>query len=126
MKQQAVTVPDMGDTDEVEVIEVVVADGASVNPEQTLIIVESDKASMEIPAPGAGVVRGIRVKVGDRVRQGDTILMLETGSGVEVASVDEPVPAPAPPAREPAAAPATPPAPKGTTIHSVLAGNVCA
>ncbi len=127
MKQQAVTVPDMGDTDEVEVIEVVVADGASVNPEQTLIIVESDKASMEIPAPGAGVVRGIRVKVGDRVRQGDTILMLETGSGVEVASVDEPVPAPAPPAREPAAAPATPPAPivssdgdSVTGIHRVL------
>lgn len=107
MKQQAVTVPDLGGTDEVEVIEVVVADGASVSPEQTLIIVESDKASMEIPAPGAGVVRGISVKVGDRVRQGDTILMLETGSGMEVASVDEPTPAPAPPAKESAAAAAS-------------------
>ncbi|MBK8306434.1 MAG: 2-oxo acid dehydrogenase subunit E2 [Gammaproteobacteria bacterium] len=97
MKQQAVTVPDLGGADDVEVIEVVVADGASVSPEQTLIVVESDKASMEIPAPGAGIVRGITVKVGDRVRQGDTILMLESVSGsapVPAASAAEPVPEP--------------------------------
>ncbi|HLS51623.1 MAG TPA: dihydrolipoyllysine-residue acetyltransferase [Burkholderiaceae bacterium] len=73
-----VTVPDIGDFDEVDVIEVLVAEGDSISPEQGLITVESDKASMEIPAPEAGVVRSVRVSVGDKVQQGSVILEIES------------------------------------------------
>ncbi len=63
-------VPDIGDFKEVEVIEVLVKAGDTVKPEQSLITVESDKASMEIPASAAGVVKEMRVKVGDKVSEG--------------------------------------------------------
>jgi len=72
-----VSVPDIGDFKDVEVIEVLVKAGDAIAPEQSLITVESDKATMEIPAPGAGVVREVRVKVGDKVSQGTPILVLE-------------------------------------------------
>ncbi len=72
-----VTVPDIGDFKEVEVIEVLVKPGDAIVAEQSLITVESDKATMEIPAPGAGVVRELRIKVGDKVAQGSPILLLE-------------------------------------------------
>jgi pyruvate dehydrogenase E2 component (dihydrolipoamide acetyltransferase) len=72
-----VTVPDIGDFKEVEVIEVLVKTGDSITAEQSLITVESDKATMEIPAPGAGTVKEMRVKVGDKVSQGMPILVLE-------------------------------------------------
>lgn len=72
-----VTVPDIGDFDAVEVIEVLVRAGDQVEAEQSLITLESDKASMEVPAPSSGKVKAVAVKVGDRVAMGDAILELE-------------------------------------------------
>jgi dihydrolipoamide dehydrogenase len=76
-----VKVPDIGDFSDVEVIEVLVGPGDRVEKEGSLITLESDKATMEIPAPEAGTVEGLQVKVGDRVSQGDAVLTLETDSG---------------------------------------------
>jgi dihydrolipoamide dehydrogenase len=72
-----VQIPDIGDFDEVEVIELLVKPGDTVAPEQSLITVESDKASMEIPSSAAGVVREMRVKLGDKVSKGSVVLLLE-------------------------------------------------
>ena len=85
-----VKVPDIGDFDAVEIIEVLVSAGDSIEAEDSLITVESDKASMEIPAPESGVVKEVKVKVGDKISQGDLILMLDA----EAASAEaEPAPA---------------------------------
>ena len=85
-----VKVPDIGDFDAVEIIEVLVSTGDSIEAEDSLITVESDKASMEIPAPESGVVKEVKVKVGDKISQGDLILMLDA----EAASAEaEPAPA---------------------------------
>jgi pyruvate dehydrogenase E2 component (dihydrolipoamide acetyltransferase) len=78
-----VTVPDIGDFKEVEVIEVLVKPGDAVTQEQSLITVESDKATMEIPAPFAGVVKELRVKVGDKVSKGSPILAAEDSAGAK-------------------------------------------
>jgi len=72
-----VKVPDIGDFKQVEVIEILVKPGDSIATEQSLITLESDKATMEIPSPDAGVVRELKVKVGDKVSQGSVILLLE-------------------------------------------------
>src|SRR5204863_2712824 len=76
---QPVVVPDIGDFKEVEVIEVLVKPGDAVSKEQSLITLESDKATMEIPSPSAGVVKELKVKTGDKVSQGTPILLLEAG-----------------------------------------------
>ncbi|MGB7302731.1 MAG: biotin/lipoyl-containing protein, partial [Burkholderiaceae bacterium] len=76
-----IKVPDIGDFDQVEVIEVLVKPGDSITVEQSLITVESDKASMEIPSPVAGVVADIRVSVGDQVKQGSVIVTVQGGAG---------------------------------------------
>ncbi len=76
-----VSVPNIGDFDQVEVIEVLVNEGDSVAAEQSLITVESDKASMEIPSPAAGVVRRLLVKLGDKVSQGTPIVELQAQEG---------------------------------------------
>ncbi|HUH40422.1 MAG TPA: biotin/lipoyl-containing protein, partial [Castellaniella sp.] len=110
-----IKVPDIGDFDAVEVIEVLVAAGDTIEAEQSLITVESDKASMEIPASGGGVVKGIRVKVGDKIKEGAVILELEPA---ETAG-DAPAAAPAAPQK--AAAPAAPEkaaAPTGNAAES--------
>ncbi|WP_431096024.1 dihydrolipoyl dehydrogenase [Polaromonas aquatica] len=73
-----IKVPDIGDFDEVSVIEVLVKAGDTIKAEQSLITVESDKASMEIPSSAAGVVKAIKVKVGDKVKQGSVVLTLES------------------------------------------------
>ena len=73
----AVVVPDIGDFKEVEVIEVLVKPGDAVSKEQSLITLESDKATMEIPSPSAGVVKELKIKVGDKVSKGSTILELD-------------------------------------------------
>jgi len=96
-----IQVPDIGDFDEVTVIELLVKPGDTVKAEQSLITVESDKASMEIPSSHAGVVKELRVKLGDKVKQGSVVLTLEV-AGAEAAA-----PAPAA-AAKPAAAPAAP------------------
>jgi dihydrolipoamide dehydrogenase len=75
-----VKVPDIGDFKDVEVIEVLVKPGDAVAKEQSLVTLESDKATMEIPSPGAGVVKELRLKVGDKVSQGTPILVLESSS----------------------------------------------
>ena len=74
----SVTVPDIGDFADVEVIEVMVAEGDEINAEQSLITVETDKASMEIPASHAGVVKSLKVKVGDKISKGSPILEVQT------------------------------------------------
>ncbi|MCW9047956.1 MAG: dihydrolipoyl dehydrogenase [Gammaproteobacteria bacterium] len=81
-----VKVPDIGDFDSVEIIEVLVAVGDQVAEEDSLITVESDKASMEIPAPAAGTVTSLKVSVGDSIAQGSLILMLETREDVTSSS----------------------------------------
>jgi len=81
-----VKVPDIGDVAEVDVIEVLVAEGDTVAKEQSLITVESDKASMEIPSPGAGVVKNLKVKVGDKVGEGSVILELDSATDAAAAA----------------------------------------
>ncbi|PUE37202.1 dihydrolipoyllysine-residue acetyltransferase [Limnohabitans sp. Hippo4] len=81
-----VKVPDIGDFDEVAVIELLVKVGDTVKAEQSLITVESDKASMEIPSSTAGVVKELRVKLGDKVKQGSVVLMVEASGDVAASS----------------------------------------
>jgi len=76
-----VKVPDIGDFKDVPVIEVLVKAGATVKAEDPLITLESDKATMEVPAPFGGVVKELKVKVGDQVSEGAVVLTLATGSG---------------------------------------------
>ncbi|MFZ1386024.1 MAG: dihydrolipoyllysine-residue acetyltransferase [Thiolinea sp.] len=83
MAIQEVRVPDIGDFKEVEIIEVLVKVGDSIQAEDSLIAVESDKASMEIPAPTAGIVKEVRVQQGDRVSKGSLILTLELQTHIE-------------------------------------------
>ena len=97
-----VKVPDIGDFDEVAVIELLVKVGDTVKAEQSLITVESDKASMEIPSSTAGVVTELRIKLGDKVKQGSVVLMVEATADVAAA------------ASTPAAATAAAPAPVST------------
>jgi pyruvate dehydrogenase E2 component (dihydrolipoamide acetyltransferase) len=82
-KSNEITVPDIGDVSEVDVIEVMVSEGDTITKEQSLITVESDKASMEIPASQAGVVKSIKVKVGDKVKEGSVILEVLPGGEAE-------------------------------------------
>ncbi len=111
-----IKVPDIGDFDEVAVIELLVKPGDTVKAEQSLITVESDKASMEIPSSHAGVVKELKVKLGDKVKQGSVVLMLEAeGAGAPaaataaVAAPSASTPAPAPVAAPIAAPVATGP-----------------
>jgi len=86
-----IQVPDIGDFDEVGVIELLVKPGDTVKAEQSLVTVESDKASMEIPSTHAGVVKELKVKLGDKVKEGSVLLTLES-AGTAAAS---PQPSPA-------------------------------
>ena len=79
-----IKVPDIGDFAEVTVIELMVKPGDTVRAEQSLITVESDKASMEIPSSHAGVVKELKVQLGDKVKEGSLVLMLEV-TGVSAA-----------------------------------------
>ncbi len=136
-----VAVPDMGDFKDVEVIEVLVKVGDAVALEQSLITIESDKASMEIPSSAAGVVKQMKVKIGDKVNQGDVIAIVEDestgGAGGTQAAASQPAelgtpqaaaptPSSAPsgstqtPAKEAGSPPASPPAAVGdqTIAHA--------
>ena len=118
MAMVEVKVPDIGDFDEVAVIEVLVKPGDTVKVEQSLVTVESDKASMEIPSSTAGVVKELKVKLGDKVSEGSVILVLEAaGDSAQNATPAQAAPAPAAtkseataPAASAAAAPAEAPA----------------
>ncbi len=105
MALQEVKVPDIGDFKDVAIIELLVKAGDTVKVDQSLLTVESDKASMEIPSTHAGVVKELKVSLGDKVNQGTVILMLDSEGAAA------PAPAPAPAASAPAAAPAPAPAP---------------
>ena len=99
-------VPDIGDFSDVEVIEVLVSEGDSINAEDSLITVESEKAAMEIPAPEAGVIKELKIKVGDTISEGTLMLLLEPAA---TGATEETAPAPAEPEpakEEPKAAPA--------------------
>jgi len=115
-----VQVPDIGDFKDVEIIELLVKPGDTVAVEQSLLTVESDKASMEIPSTHAGVVKEMKVTLGDKVSQGSVVLVLEAAAGA--------APAPPPPAAAPAApaaakSPAAAPAPATSAAAAVAAGG---
>lgn len=114
-----VKVPDIGDFKDVEIIEVLVKAGDTIKPEQSLVTVESDKASMEIPSSAAGVIAEMKVKVGDKVNEGTLLLLLEGDAAAA------PAPAPAAPAAAPAApAPAASPAPTPAAAAPAYGGAV--
>ena len=104
MSDLNVKVPDIGDASEVEVIEVSVSVGDTVEEGDTLIVLESDKASMEIPAPAAGVIQQVLIKEGDQVNEGVDIVVL-SGSSAEPEAAVEQVPAEPVTAAAPASAP---------------------
>src|SRR5499426_346265 len=96
-----IRVPDIGDFKDVPVIEVLVKPGDKVKPEDPLVTLESDKATMEVPSPLGGVVQALSVKVGDKVSEGTVILTLVTdpqGAKVAAPAASPVLPPPAPPA----------------------------
>jgi len=97
-----VKVPDIGDFKNIPVIEILVKPGDSVKPEDPLIALESDKATLEVPSPAAGVVKDINIKVGDKVSQGTLVLTLE-GEAAAATTTAAPAPAAPPAAPKPAA-----------------------
>jgi pyruvate dehydrogenase E2 component (dihydrolipoamide acetyltransferase) len=110
-----ILVPDIGDFEGVEVIEIIVSPGDSINVEDPLVSLESDKAAMEIPAPEAGTVKEVKVNIGDKVSQGDLLITMEVSAAAAAAASEtekaEAAPAPAPETATPAAEPEKPAAP---------------
>ncbi|MGH8800328.1 MAG: biotin/lipoyl-containing protein, partial [Casimicrobiaceae bacterium] len=105
-----VKVPDIGDFKDVPVIEVLVKPGDTVKAEDSLVTLESDKATMDVPAPAGGVVRSVGVKAGDKVSEGSLILTLDDAAGAaaapsQAAAAAAATATPAKPARPPDAAP---------------------
>ena len=100
-----VKVPDIGDFKDVDVIEVFVKAGDKIEAEQSLITLETDKAAMEVPSPAAGVVKSLKVKVGNKVSEGSVILILESSAPVDVPVAKPETPASATPAKSPSPAP---------------------
>ena len=103
MASSEVKVPDIGDFKNVEVIEVLVRPGERIEKEQSLVTLESDKATMEIPSPAAGVVKELKVKTGDKVSQGSPILMLDAAEAPQPEAKEAPKPAPKPAPQPPPA-----------------------
>ena len=102
MATEIIKVPELGDAGDVEVIEIPVSVGQAVEENDSLLVLESDKAAMEIPAPMAGVIKSIAVNLGDQVTTGAEILTLETAEATAAEPAEEPEaeaePAPAQPA----------------------------
>ena len=128
---QDIHVPDIGSSGKAKIIEILVKAGDTVEADQSLITLESDKASMEIPSPAAGVVESISVKLDDEVGTGDFILKLKVAGAAAPAAPAQSAPAPAAKAETPAAAapapaakaeaapaPAAAPAPSGAKVHA--------
>jgi pyruvate dehydrogenase E2 component (dihydrolipoamide acetyltransferase) len=126
MATMDIKVPDIGDFDEVAVIELLVKPGDKIVAEQSLITVESDKASMEIPSSAAGTVKELKVQVGDKVKEGSVVLVLETAGEGAAAAAPSPAapsaaessqqnkaPAQSEPSQAASNAGAQPPAPSG-------------
>ena len=112
-----VKVPDIGDFTDIPVIEILVKAGDTIKKEDSLISLESDKATMEVPASHAGVVKEIKVKLGDKVSMGSVVLLLEESAGAATAA---PAPATAP---APVAAPTATPAPAAKAPEPAAASN---
>ncbi|PPU90822.1 dihydrolipoamide acetyltransferase [Xanthomonas populi] len=114
-------VPDIGDYSDVPVIEVLVSVGDTVSKDQSLVTLESDKATMEVPSSMSGVVKEIKVKVGDSLSQGALVALIEVAdAGAETAAAPAPAAAPASPAR---AAPAAAPAPAAKAEPAAAAAS---
>ena len=112
-----VKVPDIGDFDEVAVIELLAKPGDTIKAEQSLLTVESDKASMEIPSSHAGVLKELKVKMGDKVSEGSVIAVIEAAAAAGAAAASAPA---APPAAPAASAPPPPqPSPGGGGSQSI-------
>ncbi len=98
-----VKIPDIGDFKDVPIIEVHVKEGDAVNADDPLVSLESDKATMEVPAPSAGVIEKLLIKLGDKVSQGHPIVLLKSGDGAappeppSLIEQQEPAPVPPPP-----------------------------
>ena len=103
-----VKIPDIGDFKEVTVIEVLVKSGDVIKAEDSIVTLESDKASMDVPAPAAGTVKEIKVQVGDKVAEGAILLLLEVGEVKPASAAAKPIPSEAP---TPVSSTVTPPAP---------------
>jgi dihydrolipoamide dehydrogenase len=113
-----IKVPDIGDFKDVEIIEILVKPGDAIGKETSLISVESDKATMEIPSPDAGVVKELRVKLGDKVSEGSVVLVLELADGAKTESA---TPAPKQAAVAPASAPVAAVTPAGSATKPATA-----
>jgi pyruvate dehydrogenase E2 component (dihydrolipoamide acetyltransferase) len=129
MAIEQIKIPDIGDFDAVEVIEVLVSEGDTVAEDDSLLTLESDKATMEIPAPMAGVVKKVVVSVGDKVAEGDHVVDIEMSGDAPAPAKEEPkaeaapapaeAPKPAPAPAKPAPAPAAPAASKPVNAQSM-------
>lgn len=118
---ELIRVPDIG-SGEGEVIELFVKVGDRIEADQSLLTLESDKASMEIPAPKAGVIKSLKVKLGDRLKEGDELLELEVEGASDAAAAPAaaaPTPAEAPKAAAPAPAAAAPAAPAASSVQDI-------
>jgi len=116
---QTILVPDVGG-DEVEIIEICVAIGDAVEAEDAIITVETDKASMDIPAPGAGTISALLVAIGDKLKEGDAIAKMSGGASVEAAPIAEAVAAPVVAPQEVTAAPAVPQVAPTTAASAII------
>ena len=130
MTSMEVKVPDIGDFKDIPVIEVFVKPGDTVKAEDSLVTLESDKATMDVPSPAAGVVKELKVKLGDKVSEGSVIVVLDSAAAVATTGDAKPAAAPAPaavagPAAAPAAAPAAPTAIPGAATYGGKADVEC-
>ena len=120
MAKQKITVPDIGGAEGAEVIELLVAEGDVVQLDQGLIVLESDKASMEIPAPLSGEISSLTVRVGDMVKQGDPVGSI-TGGAAEAAAAPAPAATPEP---TPESTPTPTPGPTTSPTPPILASHL--
>src|SRR5450432_226618 len=113
-----IKVPDIGDFKDIPVIEIFVKPGDTVKPEDSLVSLESDKATMDVPSPVAGVVKELKVKLGDKVSEGSVIVIVDSAAAGEAKLAAAPAPAAA---AKPTAAPAQPSAPRGNATEATAA-----
>jgi pyruvate dehydrogenase E2 component (dihydrolipoamide acetyltransferase) len=120
MATQELKVPDIGDFKDIPVIEILVKVGDTVAQDQSIVTLESDKATMEVPADVAGVIKELRVKLNDKVSMGSVVAMIEPSAAGAAAAAPAPVSAPAP-SPTPVAAPSAPPAAAPTPTPTPVA-----
>ena len=108
---KTITLPDVGDFEDIEIIEILVNPGETIEQEQGIVVLESDKATMEIPSPNAGKIKTLAVVVGDRVSQGDALMTIEIGGEAPADEAASAAPEPEPEAEPEAEAETEAPAP---------------